>query len=193
MRDVKLSLPLIEVMKFVRLTSSLPDMPHLSSPKPRLRHGRRLACLSLQNLTLNPCTLSFILSLALLHYLFHPLISPIVPLPGSRLFADYLRFHYSVSQQKALRSRSRSYLSELCRATCPEESPLSFCSPFSPAEFLAAATNLSSPTATGPEKVAYSMLKHLPSSGMDFLQNIFNLSWSLHSFHLEDIFNHSNP
>ena len=62
------------------------------------------------------------------------------------------------------------------------ESHSSFCSPFTPAEFLAAASNISSSTATGPDKVAYPMLKHLPHSGMDFLLHIFNLSWSLHSF-----------
>ena len=45
-----------------------------------------------------------------------------------------------------------------------------------------AASNLSPSTATGPDKVAYSMLKHLPCSGMDFLLHIFNLSWSLHFF-----------
>ena len=65
---------------------------------------------------------------------------------------------------------------------CPEESHSSFCSPFSPAEFLAAASNLSSSTATGPDKVSYPILKHLPRSGMDFLLHIFNLSWTLHSF-----------
>ena len=62
------------------------------------------------------------------------------------------------------------------------ESHSSFCSPFSPAEFLAAASNLTPSTATGPDKVAYPMLKHLPRSGMDFLLYIFNLSWSSHSF-----------
>ena len=62
------------------------------------------------------------------------------------------------------------------------ESHSSFCSPFSLAEFLAAASNLSSCTAIGLDKVAYPMLKHLPRSGMDFLLHIFNLSWSLHSF-----------
>ena len=62
------------------------------------------------------------------------------------------------------------------------ESHSSFCSPFSPAEFLAAASNLSSSTATGPDKVAYPMLKHLSRSGMDLLLHIFNLSWSSHSF-----------
>ena len=80
--------------------------------------------------------------------------------------------HFSVSQPKALRSRARGYLSELRRATCPEESHSSFCSPFSPDELFAAASNLTSSTATGPDKVAYPMLKHLPSSGMDFLLHI---------------------
>ena len=51
---------------------------------------------------------------------------------------------------------------------------------FSPAEFLATASKLS--TATGPDKVAYPMLKHLPRSGINFLLHIFNLSWSSHSF-----------
>ena len=93
-----------------------------------------------------------------------------------------MRSHFYISQPKALRSKARGYLSELRRATCPVESHSSFCSPFSPAEFLAAASNLFSSTATGPDKVAYSMLKHLPRSGMDLLLYIFNLSWSLHSF-----------
>ena len=101
---------------------------------------------------------------------------------SSSVFNNYLRFHFSVSQPKALCSRATGYLSELCRATCPEESYFFFCSPFSPSEFLAAATNLSLSTATGQHKVAYRMLKHLPCSGMDFLLHIFNLSWFLHSF-----------
>ena len=32
------------------------------------------------------------------------------------------------------------------------------------------------PTTTGPDKVAYPILKHIPCSGMDFLLHIFNLS-----------------
>ena len=48
--------------------------------------------------------------------------------------------------------------------------------------FHAAASNLFSSTATGPDKVAYPMLKHLPRSGMDFLFHVFNLSWSSHFF-----------
>ena len=47
-----------------------------------------------------------------------------------------------------------------------------FLLPFSHAKFLAATTNLSSSTATGPDKVAYPMQKHLPRSGMDFLLHI---------------------
>ena len=104
------------------------------------------------------------------------------PRESASVYAGYLRSHLSVSQPKALRSRARGYLSEIRRVTCSEESHSSFCSPFSFAEFLAAASNLSSSSATGPDKVAYPMLKHLPRSGMDFLLYIFNLSWSSHSF-----------
>ena len=115
------------------------------------------------------------------------------PSKSASVYAAYLRSHFSVSQPKALRSRARGYLSELRRATCPVESHSSFCFPFSPVKFLAAASNLTSSTATGPDKVAYPMRKHLPRSGMDFLLYIFNLSWSSHSFHLEDIFHYSHP
>ena len=104
------------------------------------------------------------------------------PRESASAYAAYLRSHFSVSQPKVLRSRARGYLTELRRVTCPVESHSSFCSPLSPAEFLAAASNLTSSTATGPDKVAYPMLKHLPRSGMDFLLHIFNLSWSSHSF-----------
>ena len=104
------------------------------------------------------------------------------PRKSASVYAAYLRSHLSISQPKTLRNRARGYLSELRRATCPVESHSSFCSPFTLAEFLVAASNLSHSTATGPDKVAYPMLKHLPRSGMDFLLHIFNLSWSLHSF-----------
>ena len=98
------------------------------------------------------------------------------------VYAAYLRSHFFVFQPKALRSRARGYLTELRLATCSEKSHSSFCSLFSLAQFLAAASNLTSSTATGPDKVAYPMLKHLPRSGMDLLLHIFNLSWSSHSF-----------
>ena len=101
---------------------------------------------------------------------------------SASVYAACLKSHFSVSQPKTLRSRDRGYLSELRRSTCPEESHSSFCSPFSSTEFHAAASNLSSSIATGPDKVAYPILKHLPRSGMDFLLHIFNLSWTSHSF-----------
>ena len=98
------------------------------------------------------------------------------------VYAAYLRSHFSVSQPKTLRSRARSCLSELRRPTRPEESHSSFSSPFSPTKFLAAASNLSPSTATGQDKVAYPMLKHLPRSDIDFFLHIYNFSWSSHSF-----------
>ena len=52
---------------------------------------------------------------------------------SASVYAAYLRSHFSISQPKALRSRARDNLSELCRVMCPEESHSSFCSPFSPA------------------------------------------------------------
>ena len=104
------------------------------------------------------------------------------PRQSASVFADYLRSHFSVSQSKALRSKARGYLFELRQATCTKESPFSLYSRFSPAEFLAAAHNIFASTATGTDKVAYPMLKHLPCSGMDFLLHIFNLSWTLHFF-----------
>ena len=97
-------------------------------------------------------------------------------------FADYWRSHFSIFQPKALHSRARGYLTEVRLATCPVESHSFFCFPFSFAEFLVAASNHSSSTAIGPDKVGYPMLKHLPRSSMDFLLYIFNLSWSLYSF-----------
>ena len=175
-KDARLSLPLTEVMKITRLYIT-------ALPRPRLRHGRRLALLFHLDLTLNLCTLFFILSLALLPRLPPPNFPNCSsPRESASVYAAYLRSHFSVSQPKALRSRARGYLTKLRRATCPVESHSSFCSPFSPTEFLAASSNLSLSTATGPDKVSYPMLRHLPRSGMDFLLHIFNLSWSSHSF-----------
>ena len=77
-KDVRLSLTLAEVMKIAGLTSPLPDEPRLSSPRPRLSHGRQLALLSRPSLNLYLCTFSFILSLALLPCLPPPLTSLIV-------------------------------------------------------------------------------------------------------------------
>ena len=84
-KDARLSLPLTEAMKIARLTSPLLDAPRRSSPRPRLRHGRRLALLLHLGLTLNLCTLFFALSLALLPHLPPLLTFLTVLLPGNRL------------------------------------------------------------------------------------------------------------
>ena len=104
------------------------------------------------------------------------------PRESASVYAAYLRSYFSISQPKTLPSRARGYLFELHQATSLVECHSFFCSPFFTAEFLAAASHLSTSTATGPDNVAYSMLKHLPRSGMDFLLHIFNLFWPLHSF-----------
>ena len=86
-KDARLSLPLTEVMKIARLTSPLLDAPRQSSPRPRLRHDRRLALLFHSNLILNLYTLFFALSLAHLPRLPPFLTSPTVLLPGNRLWS----------------------------------------------------------------------------------------------------------
>ena len=160
------------------------DAPRPSSPRPRLKHGRRLALLSHLSLTLNLYTLFFALSLALLPRLPPLLTFLTVLLPGNRLrsmpLSCDLTFPFLSQRLCAAEPEATSLSSG--RATCSEESHSSFCSPFSLAEFLAAASNLSSSSATGLDKVAYPMLKHLLRSGMDFLLYIFNLSWSSHFF-----------
>ena len=162
-------------MKIARLTSSLPDRLRLL-PKPRLRQGKRHAYFSPKS---DPT--SVYSPVPLLLALLPPLLS-LSPRESASVFTDYLKFHFSVSQPKAVHSRARGYLSKLRQAMSPEVSHLSFCSPSSPIEFLTVATNLSSSTVSGPDKVAFFMLKHLPRSGMNFLLYMFNLSWSLHYF-----------
>ena len=181
-KDARLSQPHTEVMEIARLTSLLLDVPRQSSP--RQRHGRRLALLFHPNQTQKTvyCLLCSIAGSSSLSSSSPNFPNCSSPRELATVYAAYLRSHFSISQPKALCSRAKGYLSELRRATCPVESHSPFCSPFTLAEFLAAASNLSSSTATGLNKVAYPMLKHLPRSGTDFLVHIFNLSWTSHSF-----------
>ena len=161
-KDARLLLPLTEVMKIARLTSPLLDVPRQSSPTPRLRHGRRLALLFYPNLALNLYTLFFVLSwFFFLVFLFYSNCSS--PSESASVYAIYLRSQLFRFSAKGHASRVRGYLSEIRRATCSEESHSSFSSPFSPAEFLAAASNLSSSTATGPHEVAYCSDISVPS------------------------------
>ena len=184
-KNVRILLQFTEVIKIVRLSSPLLVVLRLSSPRSVLRQGRRLALLSKSN----PKSVYSVLrsvagsSSSFSSYSNFPNCSS--SRESASVFAHYLKSYFSVPQPKTQRSRARSYLSEFRQATCSEESHSPFCSPFSPAKFLAAATNLSLSTATGPDKVAYLMLKHLPRSGINFLLHIFNLF-----FHLEDIFHY---
>ena len=127
MKDVRLLRPLIEVMKIKRFAFLLSSMPHLLSPSPRLRHGRRLALLSL-----SPKSVYFLLRFVAGSFSHFP---PLQSFPNcsslkesASVFADYLRSHFSASQPKALGSKAKGYLSELRRATYPDESYLFFCS-----------------------------------------------------------------
>ena len=110
---------LIEVMKIVRLTFLSRDLSHLSSSGQRLRHGRRHACLSLSKIVY-----SLRRSVAGIS---SPCFSPnfphcSFPTESASVYADYLKYHFSVSQPKVLRNRARGYLSELLLITCSEES-----------------------------------------------------------------------
>ena len=102
MKDTRLSLPLTEVMKIARLTSLFLNVPRQSSPRPRLKHGRRLALFHL-NLTLNLCTVlcsiagSSSSSSSSSNF---PNCSSLRE--SASIYATYLRSHFSVSQPEAI-------------------------------------------------------------------------------------------
>ena len=134
MKDAKLSLLLTEVMNIARLTSPLPDMLRLSSPRPRLRHGRRLALFFCPNLTLNLYSL-------LCYVAGSPSSSPNIPNCSSPrksalIYATYLRSHFlSLSQRPSTSEPEATFVSSAeLRAqrslTCP------FAHPSTPLNFL---------------------------------------------------------
>ena len=84
-KDARPLLPLTEVMKITRATFLRLNVPRESLPRPRLRHGRRLALLFYLNQTLNLFTLFFALSLALL-----PCLPP--PLNSKLFFSQEISF-----------------------------------------------------------------------------------------------------
>ena len=134
-KDVRFLLQLTEVMKIVRFP--LPDMLRLPSPKPRV--AWQATCSSLSPKSNPKFVYSLLRSVAgssSSSSSFPNFPNCSFPRESTSVFADYLISHFSVSQPKALRSRARGYLSVLRQATCPEWSHSSFCSPFSPAEFL---------------------------------------------------------
>ena len=72
-------------------------------------------------------------------------------------------------------------MNELRKASCEDVSSLhnSFCSPFL-AELSTAICKLSSSTASGPNQIAYPLLKHLPEPAQ--LLSLFNRYWYSHTF-----------
>ena len=178
---VRLSLPLTEVMKIARLTFRFSTASSIIAKAKA--EAWQTTCSSLSSKSNPKAVHSLLRSIAgsaSSSSSFSNFPNGSSPRESALVYAAYLRSHYSTSQPKTMRSRTRGYLSELRRASFQEESHSPFF--FFSTELLAAASNLSPFTATGSNKVVYSMLKHLPRSGMDFLLHIFNLSWSSHSF-----------
>ena len=86
------------------------------------------------------------------------------PLDTANHYASYLRSHLSQATPRTSRRAERQFMNELRKASCEDASSLhnSFCSPFSLAELSTAICKLSSSTASGPDQIAYPLLKHLP-------------------------------
>ena len=188
-KDARLLLPLTEVMKIARLTSPLLDAPRQSSPRLRLRHGRRLALLFHLGLTLNLCTFSFALLLAHLP----PLLAFLtVLLPGNRLRSMPLTCHLTfpfLSQrlcvaQLEVTSLSSSDARALRSLTCL------FALLSLPLNFMRLP-----PTSPRPLPLAQSgCLSHAKApSGMDFFLHLQSLLvFAFLSVHLQDNFYYSH-
>ena len=105
------------------------------------------------------------------------------PLDIANHYASYLRSHLSQATPHTSRRAERHLMNELRKASCEDVSSFhnSFCSPFS-AELSTAICKLSSSTASGPDWIAYPLLKHLPEPAQLLLLSLFNRSWSSHTF-----------
>ena len=75
-------------------------------------------------------------------------------------------------------------MNKLRKASCEDASSLhnSFCSPFPWLNSPTAISKLSSSTASGPDQIAYPLLKHLPEPAQFLLLSLFDRSWSSHTF-----------
>ena len=106
------------------------------------------------------------------------------PLDTANHYASYLRSHLSQATSSTSRRAERQFMNGLRKASCEDASSLhnSFCSPFSLAELSTAICKLSSSTASGPDQIAYPLLKHLPEPAQLLLLSFFNRSWSSHTF-----------
>ena len=106
------------------------------------------------------------------------------PLDTANHYASYLRSHLSQATPRSSRRAERQFMNELRKASCEDASSLhnSFCSPFSLTELSTAISNLSSSTASGPDQIAYPLLKHLLEPAQLLLLSLFNRSWHSHTF-----------
>ena len=106
------------------------------------------------------------------------------PLDTANHFASYLRSRLSQATPRSSRRAERQFMNELRKASCEDASSLhnSFCSPFSLTELSTAISNFSSSTASGPDQIAYLLLKHLPEPAQLLLLSLFNRSWHSHTF-----------
>ena len=106
------------------------------------------------------------------------------PLDTANHYASYLRLHLSQATPRTLRKAKRQFMNELRKASCEDASSLhnSFCSPFSLTELSTAICNLSSSTTSGPDQIAYPLLKHLPEPAQLLLLSLFKRSWYSHTF-----------
>ena len=147
-KHARLLLSLTEVIKIARLTSPLLDAPRQSSPNRRLWHGRRLALLFHLNLTLNLCTISSALSLALLPRLLPLLTSSTVLIPGNRLRSMPLTCDLTFP-----------FFSQIHCVAEPQATSISL-----PLNFMRLPPTSPRPLPLAQTKVAYPMLKHLPRS-----------------------------
>ena len=97
------------------------------------------------------------------------------------VYANYLRSIFSVSQLKALGTRSRGYLSKLRRVLCWEESYSSLCSSLTSTEFLAALANFFPPNLAQAELPTPSRSIFLAQAWISSFASLI-FSWSLYFF-----------
>ena len=137
MKDVWLSLPPTEVLKIVRPTFTLPDVLRLSSSRPRLRHGRRLALLLSKSYPKSVYSLlrsvadSFSSSSSSPNF---SNCSSLVKLAS--VFADYLRSHSPVSQQGPCVAEPEAIFPGSTESCALRSLIRSFAPPFPPLIFL---------------------------------------------------------
>ena len=106
------------------------------------------------------------------------------PLDTANHYASYLRSNLSQATPRTSRRAERQFMNELRKTSYEDASSphSSFYSPFSLAELSTATSKFSSSTASGPDQIAYPLLKYLPEPAQLLLLSLFYMSWSSHTF-----------